>query len=374
MDITKAEVAEHLEQLADDPDYALRASDLRSLASAVSDADDDSWTGVDLFAAFPASSTVSVWRSGSFERYLGILSGISVFLPVAWTWWSLHAATSAYHSLLGANGEKGRTFLALWTEGFDGRLASDHRLVPMAKVSVWLIVVAVALIVLHRLFAQAGLRREDEQSAHAEAALVSALSGAQRVLNERRSDDPARIESLVKRSVKELHRAHERTREGSDQLHLASERLRDAASNAGQASGNLAALVAGAQSAQTDLTATLASVHKQLDVSLAELRAGLSASTQDLQTATTKAVSALAAEVGQVADTHRALKTEVTAIGANHASVGQVIGQLDDSLERHESALQGQVSELTAARDAAERMLSQLERIISPSPQNGVRV
>src|SRR5690606_10953823 len=88
--------ADSLRELAADPIYHNRAEDLEGLANAVADEDDDSWTGIDLIGAFPPHATVSVGHKVAVERVLGVLAGVSVFLPVGWTWWSLQRASSAY--------------------------------------------------------------------------------------------------------------------------------------------------------------------------------------------------------------------------------------------------------------------------------------
>ena len=167
-----------LRELAQDPRFATRSDDLEALARDIETPDGDSWADVDLFAAFPAEATTRLHHRNLVERLLGVLAGVSVFLPVAWTWWSFHSASDAYARLIREDGEpEGRTFLSLWTTGFQGRLQGWHELVPMAFVSVVLIVFAILTLVTHRLSAGINVRREEHAAQEAQTELVSASLG-----------------------------------------------------------------------------------------------------------------------------------------------------------------------------------------------------
>ncbi|WP_159081268.1 hypothetical protein [Nocardioides sediminis] len=385
-----------------DSRYAGRADDLRSLSSAVADEDDDSWTGVDLFAAFPPASTVAVRHQSRAETLWGMAAGISVFLPIAWTWWSLHSATSAYHDLLADGDEGGRTFLALWTGGFDGRLDGVierlHRLVPMAMVSLSLIVFAVICIVAHRWVAQQAVAKEDGEQAECEARLTEALTAAQRHLNQRRSDTPGHVEALIKRSVRQLRQAHEDTSNAASDLKEAAEELGATVGPllvaATKATGDLGLAATTLHGAEANLAHVLGKVQSGLDTALAnvgsaigektdsleagiaqsllDMSAALGLQTDQLKVATTQAAGDLAGEVAKASGSHKAVSSELQAFTAASTTASletrSLIVDLKDavttlgvSLSSHDSALQAQVSELTAARDAAERLLRQLE-------------
>jgi hypothetical protein len=412
-DMSAAVVAK-LDDLIADEHYSGRAEDLKSLSAAVADEDDDSWTGIDLFAAFPPASSVAVRHQSRSETVWGILAGISVFLPIAWTWWSLHSATSAYNDLFSAGEERGRTFLALWTVGFDGRLDGPierlHRLVPMAMVSLSLIIFAVVCIVAHRVVARSSVASEDAAQADSEARLAEALTAAQRHLNQRRSDTPGHVEALVKRSVRQLRKAHEDTSNAASELKETAEELSATVSPllaaAARATGDLSAAAATLQGTEASLNGALSTMQSGLDKTVADvgvaivektealelgiaksvldLAAALGSRTDDLKAATGQAVSELSSEVAKISGSHQAIGIELrafTSASATSASdtqlmlerLNELVVRLDAGLSAHDSALQSQVSELTAARDAAERLLRQFE-VAADLGRNGASV
>lgn len=429
MNRARAASASRIGELAVDPRFDGRQSDLKSLAQALSDDSDTSWTGIDLIAAFPADATISVHHRQILERVLGVLAGISVFLPVAWTWFSLHSATQAYNDLLASGQEKGRTFLAMWTEGFDGRLGGAHQLVPMALVSFALVLFAVACIVLHRLAAEINVHREDKESSRAHRDLVTALLTAQRLLNERRSDDPRFLEAAVERSVKELNKAHLATRKGVEAMQASTQNGVEKINEAGaHLTAAIAPLLASATTAGTNLAASAASAadaEKRLSSSVAEVKSGLAdaleqfhnavtGSTSQLTAETTTALSKLAEKLEQVAAVQTELARQVAAANdANRASLAEaaetgrrtttaladataasmarladatsastaqladrsnasltqlseVIRDLHLELQAHASSLQAQVSELSRNADLSSQILSQIEDMPVP--------
>lgn len=428
--------ADRLAALAADGRFDGRADDLRALAEDLRRDDGDRWAGVDLYAAFPTDSTLRLVHPNWVERFLGVLAGVSVFLPVAWTWWGFHSASRAYRNLLQAGSEpEGSTFLGLWATGFEGRLEGLHLLVPMGGISVSLILLAIACIVLHRLAAGVNVRREEAAAQAAHGELLTALTGAQLVLNARRADHPQRIEGIIKSSMEKLREAHEATRGAVGELSSTSERLAtdmgsllDSVKKAGKEARKLveSATAAGATlqdaAVQTEsaVTTSLATLDNSVRSTVAHAEQSLTASARDLSEAlrsaltrfettlgghldgfTAEAVAALrnaGAElagtlgragaqlhgaVGQIGDS---AQRNAAAAGELSAQVGamtdesaltrsEIIAAITDfresvegiesALTRHESALQGQASELTGARDAAERMLRTLTLVNS---------
>lgn len=412
MNETRAESAQRIAELAVDPRFDGRRDDLESLAGALGEESNTSWTGIDLVAAFPSEATIAMGHRQVIERMLGVLAGVSVFLPVCWTWFSLHGATQAYNDLLAADQENGRTFLAMWTQGFDGRLSGSHRLVPMALVSFILVLFAVACIVMHRLAAEINLHREEDSVRRAHRDLVSALLTAQRLLNERRSDDPRFLEAAVERSVKQLNKAHLATRKGVEALQAATQAGTVQINEAGaQLSGAIAPLLVAATTAGDNLAASAASAadaEKQISVSVAEVkneltktleqfRSAVTANMSHLTTHTADALSSLAERLEQTAAAQAQLSREVEAAGdanriaaaeaaeigrrvtsaladASRASIADLAGSSKASmaeltavvrelglvLQSHESTLQGQASELSRAADLSGQILSEL--------------
>ncbi|QIX27203.1 hypothetical protein ncot_11780 [Nocardioides sp. JQ2195] len=333
-----------LEELAADPRFEGRHEDLQSLATAVRDQGDGSWTGVDLIGAFPAEASITVRGMHSFERVAGAIAGISVFLPVAWTWWSLHSASKAYEDLLNAGDEKGRTFLAMWTTGFDGRLTGNHQLVPMAMISFSLVLAAVACIVVHRLVAERNVGHEENSAREARRDLAGALGAAQRFLNERRTDDPRFLEAALKRSVKELNKAHEASRKGVEELRKATNQAVEALnSSTNQA---LSALNSSAEKSFESLNTTTGK-------SLQALTSTTNDSLQTLGATTSKAVEDLGAVSNQLAERLQPLLDASSRAGAELASSAAAATtaqeQLSSSTTHIQQALTGALDEFKSS-------------------------
>lgn len=302
-------------QLAADPRFEQRAEDLSSLATDLATAGGDSWAGTDLFAAFASSAAIRLERANGAEQLVGALAGISVFLPVAWTWWGFHSASDAYEKLLSESGEpEGTTFLALWATGFDGRLNGLHRLVPMGLISLTLILFAILCVVSHRVLAGSNVRAEDREARLARVELVSALTGAQRVLNTRRADHPARIEGIIKSSMEELRRAHETTGHLITQLSTTAEKVEV----------GLTGILTSIETARAELVTVL-------DRSR-EANETLEAASKSTQTAITLCVASLDEAVTQAIREANATMTGVTA--QTEAAVTGSISKLDDALDR----------------------------------------
>ncbi|PWN04238.1 hypothetical protein DJ010_00865 [Nocardioides silvaticus] len=401
MNKARAASAKRIAELAEDPHFEGRREDLESLSRALADASDTSWTGIDLVSAFPPEATMTSGHRHFLESFLGMLAGACVFAPVGWTWYALRSATTAYDELLAAGDERGRTFLALWTQGFDGRLAESHRLVKVAEISVVLVGIAVGFIVLHRLAAEVNVRREDRSARRAHQQLLSALLTAQRVLNERRSDDPRFLEAAVERSVKELNKAHAATRRGVESLEASSqaglERINEAGimlteavspllASATAAQTNLATTAAAVAAAEKEVTSSAAALHKELSSLIEHFRSAVSEQTELLTTRTSASLQSLEGAIGQVtaaqteltqvvdagltagrsaateaADAGRRTSTELA--DASRRTVADLAKAVDDLravLDEHRLTLSGQAGTLASAADLAGQILEEL--------------
>lgn len=397
----RGKTAEELRALAEDPRYSGRAEDLESLAAAVLDEDDVSWTGVDLIGAFSPGSTILVPHRHIAERVLGMLAGASVFLPVAWTWLSLHKAVGAYRDLLADDPEERRTFLALWTNGFDGRLGPRHDLVSLAMQSFMLILLAVAFIVLHRVAAEFNVVKEEKQASEAQRRLTMVLARTQRRLNERRSDDIRFLEAAVKRSMSTLTKAHTATRQGIQELDAAvqkavgelsaasttavqelhavtqkamtefsqvstatHESVGSLITSASQAGAEAAASARAVSEATTSLTGAtdtfISGVHRSIDrmhESLSDQQGQFVKSTQSALGDLTSGVSGLSIAQEKAAQTLAGLAE----LGqTSNTEVQGLLEALTRTLRDHESALQGQASEITRVADYAGQLLEEM--------------
>ncbi|MFC6287568.1 hypothetical protein ACFP3Q_14370 [Nocardioides sp. GCM10027113] len=456
--------ADQLRDLARDPRFDSRAEDLNALAADIASPEGDSWADVDLFAAFPANSTAHLRHRNVVERLLGVLAGVSVFLPVGWTWLSFHRASDAYEQMIRAGEEpEGRTFLSLWTTGFEGRLTGDHQLVPMGMWSVLLIAFAILSLVAHRLVAGYNVRSEEQAARDAQRELVAVLTSAQVILSARRANHPLRVEGIIKSSMKKLREAHEAARrviveltETSTAVSSSVGELVESAKRAGEDTQRLIASAAelqtqlnttaerhqtavttSLQTVETAVTSSMAAVEQRVTATMSQVDQNVTSATSQLEQKVTTAAAQLEQNVTstvraaqnsaddaakQLRDGLRESLSElesamgvrfaefrddavegirragdslhgaVDGIGASAArnaeaatSLSQQIAAMTDdnattraefiaaiadiraavdgiesALLRHEGALQGQASELSGARDAAERMLRRL--------------
>lgn len=375
----ESEVARALRNFADDERLAPRAVEFRSLASEIEDDefDEPSWVDIDLVRVFdPGPATGLRDRRTWIERTLGILAAITVFAPVAWTWWSFSQASSAYRQVIDDGGEVGATFLSLWAAGFDGQLAAHHRLVEMSRISLSLIVGAISLIFVHRLLTNHNERREEEASDASRVRLLHALADAQRVLNTRRVSDPKHIEALVKSSVRSLQRAHSATKATADHMaDMSDQTAKTLTASLTEFETTMTSLIASLQALINDhgtasttlrqatisLGSTVAAAHQGVAEVIAEVQHETSGQRSSLTAAAAALNGAASSLGGQMANSNGALAQAV-------ADMRAVVDSLETSLDRNASAMAGQTSELTSARDAAERMLRQLEaRLVAPS-------
>ncbi|MCD9153117.1 hypothetical protein [Aeromicrobium duanguangcaii] len=382
--------AESLERLAADPRFDTRADDLRSLAAAVRDQGDGTWTGIDLVGAFPPEASINVTKMHWWERIVGIAAGASVFLPVAWTWWSIYRASEAYRELLDAGDEKGRTFLGMWTTGFDGRVGAWHEFGATAMVSFGLVTLAVLLVVLNRWVSDHYMFKEESSGGAARRELVAVLGRAQRFLNERRTDDPRFLEAALKRSVAELNEAHGATREGVEELRQATteavtrfegaankilEDLRPLLQSADSASRTFAESAESAAGLQEKVLTSAQNFDETLRGALTSFQDTVSSSTTALsdssRTAATTLTSGVSAAVDGLTDGVKRIEaaqrsTEswlVEGVGTQARATEaaqRAAADLSRILEAHQSALQGQSSDLSRAADLAGQLLDEL--------------
>ncbi|MFI6400510.1 hypothetical protein ACIBED_20610 [Rhodococcus coprophilus] len=383
--MTAQACAKALRELAVDKRCAHQFGDLNKLADAFTSGDTDKWAGVDLLAAFPESTTARTRKLGLTEMLLGAGAAALVFAPVAWTWFSLRAASQAYLDMTDAGIQPDDTFLGLWISGFGGYLGSSHRLVQMAVVSILLIVVAAVLVIAQRIVGHAADRKDEGEAAAFEARRISVLCAAQREIGGQHAADPAAIEAIVRSSIRKLSEAHDATKEGIDKLNATATSLGSATATMQAAADAANSSSAGAEQAaialQLAADETQDRISKTLDAFSNGVQAQLTKAQSETDSAITRSSKAIKSTIGDlvasvdlVEQSERAVAHSIDALDRRSAD-GQrglqdvvlelrtAVGDVERSLLRHESAMQAQASELTAARDAVEIMLRELKLI-----------
>lgn len=406
--------ASGVERLASDPRYGPRSADLHDLATSLRSEDGrESWDQVDLLTAFPPESTIRVAFHSQVERVLGLAAVIGVFLPVAWTWYSLQQASQAYGRLISDGEGDGESFLQLWVTGFAGRLSAFHQLTTVAAVSVGLILLAVLLIVLHRWAANRARHAEETHYHEAETRLVSTLVVAQRSLVHPSATDFASIESMVRKSARELRGANEATQESTRLLNQSLEQaqtslatiLSDMSGITHQVQQSLATLAStsgqmtsAAKSAEAAAAQAVSSLSQSVDhaaqryqqansQAFAATEGALTAAAAALQTAQAdlkaavsglgQASSALPGQVGagvqaSVGNATAQLNTIAAAVRSDSEVIARVVSELDGIMMGNQSATQAQATELTQTRAALEMIRAELAGIASAAGKQRV--
>lgn len=401
--------------LVGDAHFRERGGELEDLAQALDSAglDQRGWDKVDLHAAFAPDVTILMPGRPFTPRLLGVLATVSVFVPIAWTWFSLNRAASAYSTLLASGSGDGESFLQLWVTGFGGNLSHLHRLVPVSLISVAMISMSVLLIALSRLVSS-----RSEAAAHAEfdrvaMSLASVLTLAQRALAEAIMADAASIEGLVRLSTRELAAAHRQTAEAAQNmaqtvadaqrstaaLSQYTDALVGQATQVSQVSAQAAqALHSAVQATSDGIITSLSSLNVHLTEALdafahssqVSLRSGhvaVAEAAGDLNTSATEmarasgelataakdlGASARGMPAGFAGAIHGVLDAAVQQLASTSATVAGAVASfetetasLDRSLTANHTTSQAQITELTQAREALERIATDLNAITS---------
>ncbi|NLE81616.1 MAG: hypothetical protein GX610_18950, partial [Rhodococcus sp.] len=343
---TPESVSNDLRTLAADERCVHQAADLTLLAEAIASEETEKWVGVDLLSAFPEATTSSERTWVPLEGALGALAAMTVFAPVAWTWFSLNSASQAYLDMTANGARPDDTFLGLWISGFGGHLASWHRLPSVAAVSILLIVLAATLMVAQRAVRGVVEGREEEAAVAFEAHRVSVLSAAQREIGGQHTADPSAIEAIVRSSIKKLSEAHSATKEGVDQLNATSVSLKTVTTTMASAADLTQASLEGIERAASTLETTADKSHRRVTKTLDDFSDRL----QDQLTTTQ-------AETGRVvAESSRAMRkvivdliAGVDLIEKSQSAIVDSIDTMDRRSAAHSQDLQAVVSQFKSA-------------------------
>lgn len=382
---TPESCATSLRELAMDDRCAHRADDLKELSDAIASGESEKWVGIDLLSAFPRSTTSSARKLGLTETLLGAAAAVFVFAPVAWTWFSLHAASQAYLAMTADGVKPDDTFLGLWISGFGGHLGASHRLVPMAVVSILLIVTAAVLVIAQRIVGHAAERKDENDAVEFEARRVRVLCAAQREIGGQHAADPSAIEAIVRRSIRQLAEAHDATKDGIDRLRATTASLETATTTMTTAADAARTSSQGAENAAITLSSVVDESHRRIATTLDEFSEGVKDRLAEAQAETGRtiaqssnaikvAIDDLVAGVALTEKSQRLVANSIDtmdrrSVDSSSQLQGAVVDfrsaveEVERSLHRHESAMQAQASELTAARDAVEMMLRRLEMV-----------
>ncbi|MBN8738285.1 MAG: hypothetical protein J0H86_02160 [Xanthomonadaceae bacterium] len=349
--------------IANDPRFSARHRELDALARAVAagGSAESLWHGVDLHASFTPESTIRLAprRLRWVPAFIGALAGIVVFLPVAWTWWSLHRATQAYQQLL-AQGPKqeGASFLQLWATGFEGLLPQHLWLSDVAQWAVILIASSVLLIVLERVISRSADRNDEESHRECATRLAQTLSYATITINSGNIEDPIQRLEIVAETIAKLLDAHRRTSDAAAQLTRAASGLEAATSRmTSKLEDSLSTLLEGFNSS---IEGTVTSLGDAVQTVTAELLRSAGTISQDfsqsivstsdtLEAAATTAAGKLTASADRIAQSSNEMQTAASASTAAQQTLAGAAARIEVNVQSLENALRSQLKELTDA-------------------------
>lgn len=381
--LSRSEVKRHVDRdqlqarlrgLARDERFAPRADDLNDLADALASPASGfgGWEDVDLLAAFPPSSSVRVPRPVVRDRLLAAIAGVAIFIPVAWTWFSLRQATQLYQEVGLQDPYADKSFLYLWANGFsDGAeplLASWHRLPAVAVISVVVIGVASLAVVAQRLIADRDVDKAMERQADAEATLASTLTHVRRHIRTSLTAGDGSIEALVRRSTEMLREAHEHTT-------LAAHALRQTSDEVGQSLTAASVTVTGAVEALdgtavrlTDAATAARDAALAAEATAAKTAEGVDQALADsvdrYSTVTRNHVTALQAE------------SEAAAQRLHHANAASVQSAMDgafrvsDAVQKSATTMSAEVAALVAQVEAVARTMREASTAMHDLPDD----
>ncbi|MDO5681334.1 MAG: hypothetical protein Q4G46_00720 [Propionibacteriaceae bacterium] len=225
--------------IANDPRFSLRASELGDLASAVrhGGSPEAPWRGVNLQWLFPPESTIRLRprRRRGLARILGLAGMVLLVLAAVRLWWAFAAAAEAFRAAASA---AATGFLDFWISGHGADLPTRHHLPEAAGAALALLGWSLLAFLGRRLVTRSADRLDREELDRAGARLAYAMSRAASAINASVPQDPVAGAEVLSRATAELLQAQRATVKTLHHLDAATQRLEGAAE--GLASGTAA--------------------------------------------------------------------------------------------------------------------------------------
>jgi methyl-accepting chemotaxis protein len=160
----------------------------------------DSWTSINLWEAFNPERLIPESKKGRLVSIVDDFASIAIFFPIAWTWFTLYKASTAFQEYIVDNPTATFTFFELWQDGFGGKLAKEFMFTRYAEVSV------AAILVLMGLYALRGylISKEDLELSRSRMEFASIIANLDVLLSTERGSNPKRFEAILERAALEL--------------------------------------------------------------------------------------------------------------------------------------------------------------------------
>jgi methyl-accepting chemotaxis protein len=336
-------VARRIRILANDKRMALRGKELRWLADEVQNKEHPGgvWRGANLTQLFQPEQTVR----GKHRLILAVAAACVVFVPIAFTWWSLHEAMVLYQGMLDCltPGTSAPGFLELWAGGFEGgcqaaTLPQWERMAAVALIDVVLIMLSILLVGFDKVLT--GL--EDRSNEALVADLAEVLSYAQLQLSADQVKTPTDGLSKIVAACEKLIETEVQVQSSAEAVQAAAQGLTDNLQQIAEAS------LESLRKASSELLADMVEKQKLLNQ---ELEAGIERATGSLVEATksldgsAQTVSTAAGELKEAAEGAGEVNTQlVTAVEKMETSTNN----LEDSTNKLSADLDTAIGRLNS--------------------------
>ena len=263
------------------------------------------WATVNPLELLP-SPTTSASKFLRWSRQIALWRNVTIFIPLALTWYAIAEATSAFEEFVSRNSTATANFLEFWQNGY-GILPEFWRIGSVARFDVYIILLIIVMSLASGLLhsrAQQIDAAESERFEHERIALALDIS---RYLHSTREVSTASISDDV-----------------AEAIHALRQVTKDLA--------NAAEQVSAAQHTHADLAPNLTALLEQLS----QLVNSTQRSVSDTGAAFGDALRTL---VTATADLQNALKSDVAAAGAGLTSAARDVQQRALDLQRRLSAL-----------------------------------
>lgn len=401
----RGETAAILRDLTKAPELAGRASELNALADSLEAGGEaeSGWRGANLVESFQPNQVLHRPAEPAGVRLLGTMATIVVFFPIAWTWWGLRVALAEYRGVMAADSSETRSFLQLWTQGFDGAIPGHLALPEVALGSVLLIAVSILLVLIERMNHSRSAIRQERHSERLGSQLSGVILLAEQTLRMGTMQTNEDRVALLEDAAQAIQDAHGLIAVLTKDLENVSAKLKvdvSDASTALQTSATVAAqeLKEAGSSASSAFKDAASDGSELIRTATTSALSGLTSSVQLIENAASSQTAAADSATGasnELAKAAGAIGSNVTAMNASIAglktglesAIGPVVTSLDnralelnghtssleEALSSHTAVLQHQISELTQIRAELGRLQSATVTSASLAPAPVVR-
>jgi len=189
--------------------YKRRIQDLKIVAESEDESRLEQWLGIQINEYFGLEELKEFEPNRQLLGRLEVIPKLLVFLPIAWTWFCLSSASSAFATLLAKKPSAARTpFLTLWHQNFDGYLYPEFSFQNFTRGTVLSVVLIIGVIAGLHFYEDKLIGKEMYQAERELLEFRLLISEVDRQLGRHRLHSPARfVEELTSaaRSIRVLH-------------------------------------------------------------------------------------------------------------------------------------------------------------------------